>query len=141
MKKKTIFLILGLATILLTLTACSGNAAQSDDPLAGTSWQLWAYRKTLVLEGTETTITFDDGEINGSAGCNSYFGTYEVRGQNLTIGQVGATEMYCDEPEGLWEQEVFFLESLTDAQMFELTEDRLMIFRSDGEALTFEPIE
>jgi heat shock protein HslJ len=141
MKRNSFVVILGLVTIIIILAACSGNDAQPEDPLAGTSWRLLFYRKSTVLEGTETTITFENGQINGSAGCNSYFGSYEVSGQNLTTGQIGATEMYCTEPEGLWEQEVFFLETLNDAQRYELMDERLMIFRSDGEALTFEPKE
>ena len=140
MKKKSIFLILGLAVIVSLLAACGGDR-QSADPLAGTSWRLLFYRKSTVLEGTETTIHFENGEISGSAGCNSYFGMYQINGQNITTSQIGATEMYCDEPAGLWEQEVFFLETLGDAQRYELSEGRLMIFRSDGEALTFEPIK
>ncbi len=140
MKKKSIFMICGLAAILVGLAACSGDQSQPTDPLEGTSWQLLFYRKSTVLEGTETSITFEDGEISGSAGCNSYFGSYQVNNQNLTISPVGATEMYCAEPEGLMEQEAFFLETLNDAQRYELTEERLMIFRSDGEALTFERI-
>lgn len=139
--KKSIFWVLVITGILVLLTACRGGNAPSEDPLTGTSWRLLFYRKSSVLEGTETTITFEGGEMNGSAGCNSYFGSYEVSGQDLTTGQVGSTEMFCEEPEGLWEQEVFFLETLGDAQRYELSEDRLMIFRSDGEALTFEPIE
>ena len=139
MKKKTIIWMVGLAAILILLTACGGQTVQSEDPLEGTSWRLLFYRKSQVIEGTEITANFDDGQVTGSAGCNSYFGSYQANGSNLTTNQIGATEMYCGEPEGLWEQEVFFLETLNDAQRFELAEGRLMIFRSDGEALTFEP--
>ena len=139
MKNKSIFLMFGLFVILISLTACEGQAAQSEDPLEGTSWRLLFYRKSTVLEGTEITADFKDGQVTGSAGCNSYFGSYQMNGLNLTTSQIGVTEMYCGEPEGIWDQEVFFLEALNDAQRFELTEGKLMIFRSDGEALTFEP--
>jgi len=139
MRKKSILLMYGLVAIMILLTACGGQTAQSEAPLEGTSWRLLFYRKTQVIDGTEITATFEDGQVTGNAGCNSYFGAYQVSGLNLTTSQIGATEMYCEEPEGLWEQEVFFLETLNDAQRFEITDGRLMIYRSDGEALTFEP--
>ncbi len=141
MKKKSIILMLLMAAIFVLLAACGGGNTQSEDPLAGTSWRLLFYRKSTVLDGTETTITFEDGLLNGNAGCNSYFGAYQVDDQKLTADQLGSTEMFCMEPEGLMEQEAFFLETLGDAQRYELTDGRLMIFRSDGEALTFEPME
>lgn len=53
MKKKSIFMICGLAAILVGLAACSGDQSQPTDPLEGTSWQLLFYRKSTVLEGTE----------------------------------------------------------------------------------------
>lgn len=138
MKKMQIVIVLGLAAItLISLSACGGAV----DPLDGTSWRLIFYRKTQVMADTTITARFENGEINGSAGCNSYFGAYQIDGQKLTTDQLGSTEMFCMEPEGLMEQEAFFLETLGDAQRYELTDGRLMIFRSDGEALTFEPME
>jgi heat shock protein HslJ len=141
MKKRVIFVTLGLFIILGMLTACGGETTKPENPLTGTSWRLLYYRKSTVMEGTEITATFEDGQVKGMAGCNSYFGAYQVQGQRLTVGQVGVTEMFCMEPEGLMEQEAFYLETLGDAQRYEFTDGRLMIFRSDGEALTFEPME
>ena len=138
MKKMQIVIVLGLAAItLISLSACAGAAA----PLDETSWQLIFYRKTQVMADTTITARFENGEINGSAGCNSYFGTYQIEGENLAVGQIGWTEMFCMEPDGIMDQEIFYLESLEDAQRYEIVDGRLMIFRSDGEALTFEPLE
>ena len=40
-----------------------------------------------------------DGEVVGSAGCNSYFGTYELDGESLTFpSPFGATAMLCEGP-------------------------------------------
>ena len=135
------FLLFGLAVIMLILVACSSDSPAAEDPLVGTSWQLLFYRKSTVLEGTRTTLHFEDGQVNGSAGCNTYFGPYKLEGQSLNIDQIGVTEMYCMEPVGLMDQEMFFLETLSNAQRYELSEGRLMIFSSNGEALTFEPLE
>ena len=141
MKKKSIFWILLIAVTLTLLAACSGTNTPAEDPLAGTSWRLLFYRKTQVLEGTSITANFENGEINGSAGCNSYFGAYQVEAQNISFGQIGMTEMFCMEPEGVMEQESFYLGALADAQRYEIVDGRLTIFLSGQETLTFEPAD
>jgi len=142
MKRSVFWIKRGLLMILLlTLAACVSSSSQSNDPLEGTNWQLIFYRKTTVIDDTHITTNFENGEITGSAGCNSYFGAYQVDGQDLTIGQLGMTEMYCMEPEGLMEQESTYLEYLADAQSYEITDGRLIIFLSGQETLTFEPAE
>ena len=47
--------------------------------------------------------------------------------------------MACVDPPEVMEMEQMFHAWLADAVRFELSEDQLMIFRSDGEALTFVP--
>jgi heat shock protein HslJ len=47
--------------------------------------------------------------------------------------------MACLEPEGIMEQEQFFLQFLADDHRFELAEGQLQIVRSGGGALMFVP--
>ena len=130
--------VIALASILiLPLTACGGGNSASGDPLDGTSWELMAYRKTRPIPGTTITAIFEDGQVSGSAGCNSYSGSYQVSGDAITVGPTAITEMACLEPEGAMEQEMTFMDLLTNAQTFQLTDEQLQIFRADGEALTF----
>ncbi len=131
------------ATILLALAACSGAGpgAGPDDPFDGTSWVLIWYGENSLLPGREITATFEDGQVSGSAGCNTYGGTYQVRGDSISVSDLFATEMACLEPEGIMEQEQTYLEFLADAQSFDRHSGRMLIFRSDGEALTFLPAE
>jgi heat shock protein HslJ len=71
------------------------------------------------------TIVFDGGDLRGNAGCNTYGGTYQVRGTGLTI-QVGAmTEMACDE--SLMALEAAFLAALGDVTTFHETVDGLTL--------------
>jgi heat shock protein HslJ len=139
MKTKLLTPIILISIIALTLMACSPPDLVSGDPLEGTSWELMAYRKTRPIEGTTITAVFEDGQVRGSSGCNTYFGSYEVSGDNITVGELAMTEMACLEPEGSMDQEMFYLEFLMDGQTFRLSDEQLQIFRSDGEALTFVP--
>ncbi|MCJ7626377.1 MAG: META domain-containing protein, partial [Anaerolineaceae bacterium] len=81
------------------------------------------------------------GEVHGSAGCNSYRGSYQVTGDKITFGPIAITEMACMGPEGIMEQEALFTAYLSDAQYFKFVDDQLQIFQSDNEALTFIPQE
>jgi len=137
MKYVAVVALAGIA--ILALAACQGADSAASDPLDGTSWVLMAYRKTSPISGTTITATFEDGQVRGSAGCNSYSGSYQVSGDTITVGAVAITEMACLEPEGVMEQELLFVEFLTDAQTFRLADGQLQTFRPDGEALTFVP--
>ncbi|MBN2501814.1 MAG: META domain-containing protein [Anaerolineales bacterium] len=141
---RTKFMLFSAIAILITLgfAACRAAAPASNDPLDGTSWELYAYRKTRPIEGSTITARFEDGQVRGSAGCNSYGGSYQVKGNNIEIGDIAWTAMACLEPEGVMDQETTVLGFLQAAQTFSFdAEDRLLIFRSDGEALTFMPAE
>lgn len=137
MKYVAVVALAGIA--ILAVAACQGADSAASDPLDGTSWVLMAYRKTRPISGTTITATFEDGQVRGSAGCNSYSGSYQISGDTITVGAVAITEMACLEPEGVMEQELLFVEFLTDAQTFRLADGQLQTFRPDGEALTFVP--
>ena len=142
-----------LVTLLLGmgLSACSGttdatmdaSGGQTEshlaDGLAGTSWKLLYYRKSTVSEGINITAVFEDGKISGSSGCNSYSGAYQINGSQITIGPLASTMMACIDPPEVMEMEQMVQAWLMDAVTFDLSADQLMIFRSDGEALTFVP--
>ena len=125
-----------IALLAVVLGACR-SAAQ--DPLQGTSWRLVAYGQTSLIPDTSITLAFQDGQAGGSAGCNSYGGAYQVAGDNIAFDSLVSTLMACTEPPGVMEQEAAFLQFLQAGERFQLQDGRLLIFRADGEALTFEP--
>ncbi|GAI10618.1 unnamed protein product, partial [marine sediment metagenome] len=77
------------------------------------------------------------GEVSGSAGCNTYFAGYEVRGSKLSIFEMAFTEMACVSPEGVMEQEQEFLTILANAQSFQADDTTLTIYCSGGQQLYF----
>ena len=93
---------------LLLVAGCTGQGP-SGPQVKGTGWTLTGYVHdgTPVQALTTTTVTLDfgeDGKLSGSAGCNHYFASYEVKGTSVTIGQAGFTLMYCITP-GVMDQE------------------------------------
>ncbi len=99
--------------------------------LKNTSWVLDAYgrpgRLRPAIAGREPTMDFSTTELNGSAGCNSYFGSYtsDTDG-SLEMSDIGSTAMYCME-EDVRDQEQAFLDALSGADTYEVVEGKLRI--------------
>jgi len=115
---------------------------QKDEPeqevaLEDTLWALQSYGEPdnlkAVLADTEITATFDSAEkrVNGSAGCNSYFGDYQLSDNTLTFLVIGHTEMYCMEPEGAMEQETQYLKTLNSAESYQVKDGTLQVNSGD----------
>jgi heat shock protein HslJ len=72
--------------------------------LNGTNWQLVNFNldQEPAAAETEITLSIDDGQISGSAGCNSYNSRFmsgeEGLPQSIVIGPIAATQMLCSDP-------------------------------------------
>ena len=112
--------------------------------LEDTSWVLDAAGPESGLKpsipGHKPTIDFEEGDLSGSTGCNSYFGlyTYDTDG-SLGISGVGNTEMACPEP-GVMEQEQLFLDTLRAAESYRVVGGKLRI-AGDGNLLVLRRAE
>jgi len=138
MLRKSITLLWLVCVALLTTAGCQSVEGSKTPTLDGSNWELFAYRKTKPILGTTITANFSDGEIRGTAGCNSYFGSYTTDGMGIEFGELGWTAMACLNPPGVMEQETLVMEFFMNAERFELEDGRLYIYRTDGEALTFD---
>ena len=142
MKSKFTFISTVSVLLVFVLGACSTVNQATNDLLEGTSWKLTSYGGTAVLEGTTVTANFADGEMNGSGGCNSYGGSYQVNGNKIQMENLMMTLMACLNPEGVMDQEAAVFGFLQNAETFEINaEGQLLIYNAHGEALTFVPAE
>ncbi|MEW5801368.1 MAG: DUF333 domain-containing protein [bacterium] len=97
-------------------------------------WKLQSFGVTgeenLLIAGTEITLQFGgDNTCKGSAGCNSYFGTYEASASGIiSTSHIGCTEMACLSPSGVMEQERQYLEALMSVCFFETDHNTLKLF-------------
>ena len=57
--------------------------------------------------------------MTGNAGCNSYFASYQLNGDKLTISNAGSTLMACLAP-GVMVQEAAYLEALQKAASYQI---------------------
>ena len=111
-------LVEGEATITGTLSL---------DNLGGPEWVLaelgWG---ESVSDTAEITISFDDGKVTGSGGCNRYFAA--VAGNTpgeLVFSGMGATRMAC--PESTMGLEQNYLKTLAGASMYSFLAGRLVL--------------
>jgi heat shock protein HslJ len=106
--------------------------------LAGTSWEVISYNTGTqavrsVIIGTEITADFsEDGQLSGNAGCNHYSTTYETEGDKISIGPATVTEMYCEEPEDVMEQETQYLAALGTADTYKIQGLNMEMRTSEG---------
>ena len=84
----------------LSLTPASGSplAFQAEPPptLEGVTWKVTGFnngRQAVVsaVTGTTLTMTFENGMVRGSSGCNTFRAPYKSEGKGLSIGAPAAT--------------------------------------------------
>ena len=130
-----------LAALLLMSFAVAhaqtGSGMTSDQRvLTGTDWRLVSLgpvgSETAVVAGTTVTLKLkEDERVSGSTGCNSYGGTYQVRGDNITFSRIVSTRRACLD-QNANEQEHRFLSILETANRFRLSSNRLTILSDRG---------
>jgi hypothetical protein len=98
----------------------------------------WLLDKTIP--GSEITALFDNGQLSGSAGCNSYNGAYsttKAAGKNqIKVGPLATTMMMCDE--ALMEQEGLYMSALQSATEFTIEGFALSISYPGGTLLFYD---
>ena len=119
--------------------------ALTDHALTG----LWNLKGAMVgggkeqrLTNTQLTITFNnDGTLSGFGGCNNYFGSYTLTGQttkfgkSITIGNIGATKMYCADTGDL---ELTYLNLLRSTKAYSITNNKMLLTTDDMNQLSYD---
>lgn len=116
------------------LAACSPAASAS---VVG-EWTLASYgdpaNPTPAAADVETSIIFgEDGQVNGTAGCNGFGGDYSVGDGTITFGTLVSTLMFCEGPAG--EQEAAVFAVFVATVPFTVDGDTLTITSADGSAV------
>lgn len=106
--------------------------------LDGTTWTLVAYGSPdspqPALGAAPVTMTFSPEGVSGSAGCNSFSGSFQYDNNALTFGELITTRMAC--AEDIMAQETAVLNALAAATSFTVENNQLHILYGEG-VLTF----
>ena len=100
-------------------------------------WEVTAFLRGDVVSspvpGTKLTASFgDDGTLTGSSGCNTYRASFTLDRGGIEIEPPAATEIACDAPEGVMEQEAAYLAALPTAVSYQVDGGSLALLGADG---------
>ena len=104
---------------------------QPGSDLLDTTWVVHGYLAhiedddlTGPIPGANLDLIFnEDGNFNGNAGCNTYSGRYVTDGIQIIFKDFLVTRLTCEQPEGIMEQEVRFINLLERAEEYRLNQD------------------
>jgi heat shock protein HslJ len=127
----------------LLVAGCGGNGTPTAEQAVGGSWVLVEGQgpdgEVPLVEEAPITLDVEDGEIGGTAACNTYGGTVDVDGQQLSIRELYQTEMAC-EPTRIMDSEAAYLRALQAVDAHARDGDRLELTGEDTR-LVFDPRE
>jgi heat shock protein HslJ len=86
---------------------------------------------------THITIKFEDGRMEGDAGCRAYRGLYQAEGDQIafpTFSMMG--DSTCSD-EALLAQEMLFTDYLELSTHYQVDGDRLELYTATGETMVF----
>lgn len=108
---------------------------QEPMPLTDTDWLLTDTGPTAIDHEIGVYVRLGaDGELNGHAGCNNFFGPYEISGTEIEIGPLAATRKMCTGPQ--MDIEKTFMNGLRDARGFEIEGNKLALTDYRGRVMT-----
>ncbi len=108
----------------------SPSVAAEEPALAGSEWRPVALGEVTLPDDVDVFVQFrGEGELGGFGGCNRFFGTWQIDGDAIAIGPLGATRMACPPP--LMVHEAALFAALEAARRFE--RDRIDLRLLDGE--------
>ena len=99
--------------------------------LAGSEWRPSRIGTSAVSPEARLFVQFKSaGQLAGYGGCNRFFGQYEISGNEIRIGPVGATRMAC--AESVMALEMAFISALAGAKSFRRDKATLVLFNASG---------
>ncbi len=143
MKQRVIVFVLAILLVTLLISCIKRETAGTGAvviSIEGPKWRLVEVSESPVSPRPgerRPFITFDatNKQASGFAGCNNFFGSYELDGSSLKFGPVGATRMFCEGAAG--EIEMRFMESLEQTRTWELRDGALLLLDGSKELAWF----
>ena len=123
--KRYLFLI---SLVVLGLVSC--NSSKNMVKLTDVKWVLETLdgnKPEMKESGNEVFIRLNGTEkrISGMAGCNRFFGNYEMEGKKLKFSHMGSTRMACPD----MEIESVFFKMLEDTDSFVIKDNKLSLMQ------------
>ncbi|AEE50669.1 META domain-containing protein [Haliscomenobacter hydrossis] len=115
----------------------SDNKADLAQTLNGTDWSFYMIeeegKKISAPAGLKINMAFLEGKLNGTATCNNYSAPYSIVDETIKVGEVWATEKFCDNEN--WDAR--FLSAIKTAATCEVKGELLTMVCANGTKLSF----
>ena len=124
--------------LLASLAAgCGGDSGGDPADIENKPWQLTSATDLTIPDGVVPSAAFTDGNVFGTAGCNTYRASYTLDGDSLEISEPSGTLISCPPPVDEFERA--YLDALGEVATWELDGEELVLSDADGsELLRFE---
>lgn len=137
-QKQLVLIIVFMVFLVMGLQACAGALNVN---LVDSEWTLVTLNGKPLIADTAITLSLEADSTSGRAGCNLYFGSYRLSGDKISFSEIGMTEMYCLEPEGIMDQESAYLSALQQVVGYRVSAEKLnLLDASGGILMEFEKV-
>jgi heat shock protein HslJ len=125
--------------LLATVVACVAYVAPNPAPegvsaLEGTNWTLVDVGGQIPVAGSKVTLSFGNGGVQGTDGCNRYSGPYALTGSALRVGpNLASTRMAC--PQDVMAHADAFMNALLNTRSYRIGHGELYLLAEDGKPL------
>lgn len=131
--------------LFLTLAGCDSKPTKEATDsakqmitfsLEDTEWQLKSFMDGKAKATGKANLMMDSEKkrVAGSAGCNRYFGSYNVSGETIQFSQMGATKMMCQD----MSEEDHFFKYMQRVNRFQMEANQLILFKDNQPLMQFE---
>ena len=139
MRKAAISLI-PISVAVISLTACTSTESppvddtspshqSQSEPLGTLAGSEWGYG-----DGSDRFVGFQqDGRLQGSGGCNRFFGQYSREGEAIQIGPLASTKKMC--APDIMSGEQSLMQALSRASRIDVTHLSLILYSDNGTTL------
>ena len=138
--RKAVISLIPISVAMISLSACTltesapvdNSSPSQDNPspqlgtLAGSEWGFG--------DESERFVGFRaDGRLQGSGGCNSFFGQYSRSGDTIQIGPLASTKKMC--APDIMKGEQALMQALSSSSRIDVTHLSLILYSDNGTTL------
>jgi heat shock protein HslJ len=105
--------------------------------MAGSTWTAIRVGDLATVAGSEPTAAFTADRVEGTTGCNNYFGSYEYARGVIKVSMLGSTAMACLDA-GIGATEQRFMAAMQGASSVSIDPEGRLVLNGSGGSITFD---
>lgn len=120
--------------VMIALVSCKVQQVS----ITNTEWKLVKiHAEDLASVNPSITLSLDDSQkkVSGFAGCNRFFGGYELNQSMLKFSNMGSTKMFCEDKSALEDK---YFKALGEVQSFKSESGKLFLLVGSTVILEFK---